>query len=500
MARTSGAVGGIAARVAGERVFGIKTDRAAHAEDLRAILGGLKGPLMKVAQFLSTVPDALPAEYAEELARAAGERAADGLELRPPAHGERARPGLGAQVRRASAARRRRRRASARCIARACRTAPTSPASCNTPTWRARWRPICASCGWRMAIYHRMDNAIQNEEIYKELAERLREELDYEREAAQMRLYGIMLDGRSRRCMCRCRSTAICTKRLLTMTWLDGRPLMERLREDPPQEERNRIAEALFRAWYVPFYRYGVIHGDPHLGNYQVRADGSVNLLDFGAIRVFQPRFVRGVIDLYEAVRDGDDAKAHHAYETWGFTNLTREKMDVLNMWARFLYEPLIEDRVRRIQETNDPQYGREVAERVHAGLKRTGGVRPPREFVLMDRSAIGLGGVFLRLARGAELEPAVPRPGCGLRRAGAGEAPGRRARRRRGAGREVSVCAWALVQRGGFSRSRREENTIAPDADVLAWVRARVGEQNYSDEINHLLRRRMLETDGKAG
>src|ERR1700742_4079535 len=68
-ARTSGAVGGIAARVAGERMFGIKTDRAAHAEDLKTILGGLKGPLMKVAQFLSTVPDALPAEYAAELAQ-----------------------------------------------------------------------------------------------------------------------------------------------------------------------------------------------------------------------------------------------------------------------------------------------------------------------------------------------------------------------------------------------------------------------------------------------
>src|SRR6202012_1887984 len=67
-ARTSGAVGGIAARVAGERMFGIKTDRAAHAEDLKAILGGLKGPLMKVAPFLPTVPDALPAEYAAELA------------------------------------------------------------------------------------------------------------------------------------------------------------------------------------------------------------------------------------------------------------------------------------------------------------------------------------------------------------------------------------------------------------------------------------------------
>jgi len=123
-----------------------------------------------------------------------------------------------------------------------------------------------------------------------------------------------------------------------------------------------------------------------------------VNLLDFGAIRVFDSGFVRGVIDLYEAVRDHDDAKAHHAYETWGFTDLSREKMDVLNLWARFLYEPLTEDRVRRIQETDDPQFGRAVAEKVHAGLKRTGGVNPPREFVLMDRSAIGLGGVFLRL------------------------------------------------------------------------------------------------------
>ena len=48
-----------------------------------------------------------------------------------------------------------------------------------------------------MAIYHRMDNAIQQDEIYKELRERLREELDYLREAAQMRLYGAMLSGRA---------------------------------------------------------------------------------------------------------------------------------------------------------------------------------------------------------------------------------------------------------------------------------------------------------------
>ena len=66
-------------------------------------------------------------------------------------------------------------------------------------------------------------------------------------------------------------------------------PVLGRLEEKPSQEERNEIARALFHAWYVPFYRYGVIHGDPHLGNYQVRPDAGVNLLDFGAIRVFRP-------------------------------------------------------------------------------------------------------------------------------------------------------------------------------------------------------------------
>ena len=396
MARTSGAVGGIAARVAGERVFGIRTDRAAHAEDLKTILGGLKGPLMKVAQFLSTVPDALPVEYAEELAQLQSNAPAMGWnfvrrrmvsELGPD---WRARFAEFSQT--AAAA------ASLGQVHRA--TLPDGrEVACKlqypdmTSTVEADLRQLRLA----MAVYHRMDNAIQHEEIYKELTERLREELDYEREASQMRLYGLMLKDQPG-VHVPAPVPGFCTKRLLTMTWLDGRPLMQRLAEDPPQEERNRIAEALFRAWYVPFYRYGVIHGDPHMGNYQVRADGSVNLLDFGAIRVFDSRFVRGVIDLFEAVRDNDDAKAYRAYETWGFGDLTPEKMDVLNLWARFLYEPLTQDRVRRIQETDDPQFGRAIAEKVHAGLKRTGGVKPPREFVLMDRSAIGLGGVFLRL------------------------------------------------------------------------------------------------------
>ncbi|SUE44571.1 ABC1 kinase family protein [Roseomonas gilardii] len=397
MARTSGAVGGIAARVAGERYLGLKTDKSAHAEDLKAVLGGLKGPMMKVAQLLSTIPDALPEEYARELSQLQSNAPPMGwpfvrrrmsTELGPAwqsrfsAFGQEAAAAASlGQVHRATLP-------DGREVA--CKLQyPDMPSVVEADLRQLRLA---------MGIYARMDSSIQSDDVYAELSERLREELDYEREAAHMRLYRLMLAGEPE---IRVPEPVpeLTTKRLLTMTWLDGCAIQSRIDEDPPQEERDAYARVLFRAWYVPFYHYGVIHGDPHLGNYQIRSDlHGINLLDFGTIRVFPPRFVTAVVRLYEAVRDGDDEKAIHAFEAWGFRNLPRETWAVLMKWARFLHEPLIDDRVRPISETQDPQFGRKVAEDVHAGLKKTGGVRPPREFVLMDRSTVGLGSAFLRL------------------------------------------------------------------------------------------------------
>ena len=68
-ARVGGAVGGLALRFAGSKYLGMEIDKDRHASDLKAALGGLKGPLMKVAQIMSTIPDALPREYAAELAQ-----------------------------------------------------------------------------------------------------------------------------------------------------------------------------------------------------------------------------------------------------------------------------------------------------------------------------------------------------------------------------------------------------------------------------------------------
>src|SRR5262249_1135706 len=170
-----------------------------------------------------------------------------------------------------------------------------------------------------------------------------------------------------------------------------------------PLEDRNTIARAMFRAWWYPFSHFGVIHGDPHLGNYTIFESGGrpagINLLDYGCIRTFPTQFVERVRDLYHGLLHDKPDRVVHAFETWGFTNLSCELIDTLNIWARFIYGPLLDDRVREIAEGTTPgQYGRKEAFTVHRRLKEKGPVKVPREFVFMDRAAIGLGGVFLHL------------------------------------------------------------------------------------------------------
>jgi predicted unusual protein kinase regulating ubiquinone biosynthesis (AarF/ABC1/UbiB family) len=393
-AQVGSAMAGLGARLAGERYLGLGLDRSRHAADLKAALGGIKGPLMKVAQLLATIPDALPQEYVQELVQLQANAPAMGWPfVRRRMAGE-----LGPAWERTfkSFEKTAARAASLGQVHRAVALDGTRLAcKLQYPDMASAVEADLSQLKLVMGLYERYDRAISTAEIHAEIAERLREELDYQREAAHMRLYGAILGGEE--------GVAVpapwpdlSTRRLLTMTWLDGVPILEVVAA--PLEVRNRLALRMFRLWYVPFYYYGVIHGDPHLGNYTVAPDDSINLLDFGCIRVFPPSFVRGVIDLYHALERGDRDLAVHAYESWGFRDLSREMIEVLNRWALFVYGPLLEDRERLIQDNASGVYGREVAETVHRDIRRMGGVRPPREFVFMDRAAIGLGSVFLHL------------------------------------------------------------------------------------------------------
>jgi predicted unusual protein kinase regulating ubiquinone biosynthesis (AarF/ABC1/UbiB family) len=248
-----------------------------------------------------------------------------------------------------------------------------------------------------MALGRQLFGAVDTREIAAEISERIREELDYSREAKSMALYGAFFSARDDIAAPE-PVEGLSTGRLLTMTWLEGRGLMDFAEADP--ETRNRIARLLFDAWWTPLIRIGVIHGDPHLGNYTFAGEAArLNLLDFGCIRIFPPSFVDGVLRLYRAlIADDHDAQAE-AYRVWGFTGLSRELIDTLNIWARFIYGPLLDDRVRTVADGVSPgAYGRREAFQVKRALETQGPVTIPREFVFMERAAIGLGAAFLRL------------------------------------------------------------------------------------------------------
>ena len=407
-ARVGANVGGVAARYAGRRLLGGEPNRAGEASALASALGNLKGPLMKVAQLMATIPDLLPPEYATELQKLQSEAPPMGwafvkrrmvAELGPDwqskfasfEHRPAAAASLG-QVHRA-------------------RSLDGAELACKLqyPDMQSAVEADLQQLQWLLAIRRRLDTAIDTSEIGKEIGARVREELDYRREAKHVALYRAMLDGidivRVPRAW-----PEVSTGRLLTLDWLDGTRMLAH--KNDPLSVRNALATAMFTAWWFPFSRYGVIHGDPHLGNYTVfdaRVEGrprknvsepaGINLLDYGCIRIFPPKFVRGVVDLYHGLLHDDDDLIVGAYETWGFRRLSRDLIDTLNIWARFIYAPLLDDRVRTIADGVAPgEYGRREAFRVHQALKRNGPVTVPREFVFMDRAAIGLGAVFLHL------------------------------------------------------------------------------------------------------
>lgn len=361
------------------------------ASELTKILGNLKGPLMKVGQILSIVPDMVPPEYAHHF---------QSLQSQAPGMGElfvkrRMKAELGiewmknfssfnltpfaaaslGQVHRATDLHGRNL---------ACKL--------QYPDMTSTVEADLSQVKLLLRLYR---GPLDTEEIIKEIGDHLRKELSYLQEFSSLKTFKSLLSH----------NLAIyipegipelSTERLLTMDYLEGQPLLSCT--EAPLEHRNLMAKNLFYTWYYPFYKEGLLHGDPHFGNYTFREDGSINLFDFGCVRTFDPSFVDGVLHLYQALKTNSESQMAEAYELWGFENLTKDLRNSLNLWAKFLYEPLLDNRIRPIDEDYSGIRGKEIARQVLQKLKESGTVKPPREFVFMDRAAVGLGSAFIRL------------------------------------------------------------------------------------------------------
>src|ERR671910_1933146 len=248
-ARVGANVAGVAARIAGSRLFGFEGQEAGNAAALAQVLGGLKGPIMKVAQLLATIPDLVPPEYAAELQKLQSEAPPMGAAFVK----RRMMAELGAdwQSRFGSFDLRPAAAASLGQVHRAV-SRDGAPLACKLqyPDMQSAVEADLRQLELVFAIHRRMDPAIDTREIAEEIGARVREELDYEREAKHAVLYRRVLAD-----VPEVRVPApwpkLSTRRLLTLGWLEGEKILTFTEAAP--EIRNRLAVAMFKAWWHPF-------------------------------------------------------------------------------------------------------------------------------------------------------------------------------------------------------------------------------------------------------
>ncbi len=334
----------LATKFAGKKYLNFDLSDQKYAAQITEILGNLKGPLMKVAQLSATIPDLLPEEYARKLAELQSNAPPMSwvfVKRRMKAElGENWQNNFEEFNQEASFA------ASLGQVHKAkLKTNDYVACKLQYPDMSSAVEADLNQLKIIFKIYSSYNKSIQIREIYKEIEARLKEELNYSLENKHLKIFKFIHKNNS----------------------------------------------------YI-FYKYGIIHGDPHLGNYSVDNKNNINLFDYGCVRIFPPKFVKGVIDLYFALKEKDNKKIKTAYQVWGFKDIDDKLMNVLNKWALFLYDPILKNEVRKIQDSDSGIYGAKIASEVHKELKKYGGVKPPREFVFMDRAAVGLGSIFIHL------------------------------------------------------------------------------------------------------
>jgi predicted unusual protein kinase regulating ubiquinone biosynthesis (AarF/ABC1/UbiB family) len=174
--------------------------------------------------------------------------------------------------------------------------------------------------------------------LSREMATRVNEELDYQREARSQSQVAQALDGHPRFLVPK---VHFATKRVLVTDWVDGRKLTTVI--DDPQAIRNQVALDYVTFLFAGPKLAGVLHGDPHPGNYLLTADGRLGVLDFGLVSHMpnglpEPmgRLIRNAVD-----GDADLVRAGMAEE--GLLTTDADPADLLDYFAPFIEPASVE-------------------------------------------------------------------------------------------------------------------------------------------------------------
>ncbi|MEY2431956.1 MAG: hypothetical protein QOC92_1681 [Acidimicrobiaceae bacterium] len=251
-----------------------------------------------------------------------------------------------------------------------------------------------ANAGMLVQIISMVFPGVEPEPIVEELKLRLREELDYDLEAENQRLFEAyyrdhpfisvppVVDELS-------------SRRVLTTELAEGARFDE-LRTWA-QSEKDLAAETIYRFVFGSLYRLGAFNGDPHPGNYLFNPGGRVTFLDFGLVKRFTPEELKLLANMSETFAlEKDMAKFRRAISESGFLrDPSKFTDDQIESYMRHFWEFVMEDK----EQTTTPEWSSESVRRF---FDPTGGygeimraVNVPASFVILQRINLGLGGVL---------------------------------------------------------------------------------------------------------
>jgi predicted unusual protein kinase regulating ubiquinone biosynthesis (AarF/ABC1/UbiB family) len=188
-----------------------------------------------------------------------------------------------------------------------------------------------------------MRQKIDASELYAELEERLREELDYVREAENLREFRRRFRDDPEVVIPE-PYPAFSSRRVLTMSALEGYPLQDILAPGVDRELKDWVAVKYFRVLWRQIFEFGILHTDPHPGNYLVTHHPHLCMLDLGSVRVFPEPIRNAYVALARALLDDDAAVMSEAFVRLGFLDRDDDPEPMIRI-MRIVFEPLLEDR-----------------------------------------------------------------------------------------------------------------------------------------------------------
>jgi predicted unusual protein kinase regulating ubiquinone biosynthesis (AarF/ABC1/UbiB family) len=237
-----------------------------------------------------------------------------------------------------------------------------------------------------------MRQKIEVRKIYLELEERLREELDYVAEANNMAYFGRLLADDPEVAIPRVIEN-LSSRRVLTMTYLDGYPLADVLAPGVDPELKAWLAKKYFALVWRQILEFGALHTDPHPGNYLVSWEPKLGILDFGSIRRFSEPIRRAQLKLALAIVEGDEAALGQALVSLGHLEPKQDRAPMVKI-VRVLFEPILVDRLYDPNEYDSVAKAREASEIAFAHKL----YKSPPHSVFMLRALIGLDGIMKQL------------------------------------------------------------------------------------------------------